>query len=191
MENQQPMTAITVTLNAKLEPARRADLEDAFDEAMEKLGKEKEIQISGGGTLLGDTGEVSECDIELSVTEASDENISLIIQMFSGMLAPKGSRLTIHGEDVRIDFGTDEGLAVYFNGTELPAEVYENNDINDLFDQLDEAVEDIGSIHGVWDGPTETAFYFYGTSFSEMEEILRPLLEANPLSQKCRVVQIA
>ncbi|CAG9429382.1 hypothetical protein NVI2019_PEGOAJLN_03009 [Providencia alcalifaciens] len=31
MENQQQMTAVTVTLNAKIDPARRADLEDAFD----------------------------------------------------------------------------------------------------------------------------------------------------------------
>ncbi|MBF0691618.1 hypothetical protein IR150_08980 [Providencia alcalifaciens] len=191
MENQQQMTAVTVTLNAKIDPARRADLEDAFDQAMEKLGKEGQIQVSGGGTQLGENGEVVECDIELALTDASDENISLIIQMFSAMLAPKGSRLTIHGEDVQIDFGTDEGLAIYFNGTELPDEVYENNDINDLFDQLDEAVEDIGGIHGVWDGPTETAFYFYGSSFAEMEAILRPLLDANPLCEKCRVVQTA
>ena len=191
MENQQQMTAVTVTLNAKIDPARRADLEDAFDQAMEKLGKEGQIQVSGGGTQLGENGEVAECDIESALTDASDENISLIIQMFSAMLAPKGSRLTIHGEDVQIDFGTDEGLAIYFNGTELPDEVYENNDINDLFDQLDEAVEDIGGIHGVWDGATETAFYFYGSSFAEMEAILRPLLDANPLCEKCRVVQTA
>ncbi|CAG9427846.1 hypothetical protein [Providencia alcalifaciens] len=191
MENQQQMTAVTVTLNAKIDPARRADLEDAFDEAMEKLGKEGQIQISGGGTQLGENGEVAECDIELALSDASDENISLIIQMFSAMLAPKGSRLTIHGEDVKIDFGADEGLAIYFNGTDLADEVYENNDINDLFDQLDEAVEDIGGIHSVWDGPTETAFYFYGSSFAEMEAILRPLLEQNPLCEKCRVVQIA
>ncbi|SQI40551.1 Uncharacterised protein [Providencia alcalifaciens] len=98
MENQQQMTAVTVTLNAKIDPARRADLEDAFDQAMEKLGKEGQIQVSGGGTQLGENGEVAECDIELALTDASDENISLIIQMFSAMLAPKGSRLTIHGE---------------------------------------------------------------------------------------------
>lgn len=136
MENQQQMTAVTVTLNAKIDPARRADLEDAFDEAMEKLGKEGQIQISGGGTQLGENGEVAECDIELALSDASDENISLIIQMFSAMLAPKGSRLTIHGEDVKIDFGADEGLAIYFNGTDLADEVYENNDINDLLISL-------------------------------------------------------
>ena len=107
------------------------------------------------------------------------------------MLAPKGSRLFIHGEDVRIDFGEHEGLAVYFNGTELADEVYENGDINDVFDVLDEAVEDIGSIHGVWDGPTETAFYFYGSSFAEMEAAIKPHLDANPLCEKARIVQIA
>ncbi|MBC8652723.1 hypothetical protein GQR86_04545 [Providencia vermicola] len=186
MDNQQEMTAITLTLNARLEPIRRADLEDAFDEVMKSMGKD--IHVTGGGTSLDDNGEAQECDIEIAI---GDENISLIIQLFTSMLAPKGSRLFIHGEDVRIDFGTDEGLAIYFNGTELADEVYENGDINEVFDILDEAVEDIGSIHGVWDGPTETAFYFYGTSFAEMEAALKPHLDTIPLCQKARVVQIA
>ncbi|APC13224.1 hypothetical protein HBA43_14145 [Providencia rettgeri] len=189
MDNQQEMTAITLTLNARLEPIRRADLEDAFDEVMKSMGKD--IHVTGGGTSLDDNGEAQECDIEIAIADASDENISLIIQLFTSMLAPKGSRLFIHGEDVRIDFGTDEGLAIYFNGTELADEVYENGDINEVFDILDEAVEDIGSIHGVWDGPTETAFYFYGTSFAEMEAALKPHLDTIPLCQKARVVQIA
>ncbi len=189
MDNPQEMTVVTVTLNARLEPKRRADLEDAFDEVMKGMGKD--IHVTGGGTSLSDNGEAEECDIEFSMTEASDENISLIIQLFSSMLAPKGSRLFIHGEDTQINFGNDEGLAIYFNGTELSEEVYENGDISDVFDILDEAVEDIGSIHGVWDGPTETAFYFYGSSFAEMEAVLKPHLETIPLCQKARVIQIA
>lgn len=189
MDDQQEMTAVTVTLNARIEPVRRADLEDAFDEVMKGMGKN--IHVAGGGTLLSENGELKECDIEIAMSDASDENLSLIIQLFSSMLAPKGSHLFIHGEDARIDFGHDEGLAIYFNGTELADEVYENGDINDVFDILDEAVEDIGSIHGVWDGPTETAFYFYGSSFTEMEAVLKPHLDTIPLCQKARVVQIA
>ncbi|MBP6080048.1 MULTISPECIES: hypothetical protein [unclassified Providencia] len=189
MDNPQEMTAVTVTLNARLDPERRADLEDAIDEVMK--GMEKNIHVTGGGTLLSDNGEAQECDIELALADANDENISLIIQLFTSMLAPKGSRLFIHGEDTKIDFGTDEGLALYFNGTELSDEVYENGDINEVFDTLDEAVEDIGSIHSVWDGPTETAFYFYGTSFAEMEAVLKPHLDTIALCQKARIVQIA
>ncbi|EJD6375506.1 MULTISPECIES: hypothetical protein [Providencia] len=189
MDNQQAMTAITVTLNARLEPIRRGDLEDAFNEVMKSMGKN--IHVTGGGTLLADNGEAQECDIEIALEETSDENISLIIQLFSSMLAPKGSRLFIHGEDVRIDFGSDEGMAIYFNGTELADEVYENGDINEVFDILDEAVEDIGSIHGVWDGPTETAFYFYGTSFAEMKAAIQPHIDSIPLCEKARVIQIA
>ena len=60
-----------------------------------------------------------------------------------------------------------------------------------MFDKLDDAVEDIGSIHSVWDGPTETAFYFYGTSFAEMEAALKPHLDTIALCQKARLVQIA
>ncbi|MEX5791352.1 hypothetical protein AB6H32_07965 [Providencia hangzhouensis] len=80
MDNQQAMTAITVTLNARLEPIRRGDLEDAFNEVMKSMGKN--IHVTGGGTLLSDNGEAQECDIEIALEEASDENISLIIQLF-------------------------------------------------------------------------------------------------------------
>ncbi|EMA3642867.1 hypothetical protein [Providencia stuartii] len=189
MDTQPTTTAITVTLKARIQPERRADLEDAFMHVMQSM--EKDIHVTGGGTLLSDNGEIDECDIELSVAEANDENISLIIQLFSSMLAPKGSRLVIHGEDIVIEFGDEEGLALYLNGTDLPDEVYENSDINDIFDKLDEAVEDIGAIHGVWEGPTETAFYFYGSSFAEMSSLLQPLIDSIPLCQKSRVVQIA
>ncbi|EMH4146712.1 hypothetical protein RGN32_000137 [Providencia stuartii] len=189
MDTQPTTTAITVTLKARIQPERRADLEDAFMHVMQSM--EKDIHVTGGGTLLSDNGEIDECDIELSVVEANDENISLIIQLFSSMLAPKGSRLVIHGEDIVIEFGDEEGLALYLNGTDLPDEVYENSDINDIFDKLDEAVEDIGAIHGVWEGPTETAFYFYGASFAEMSSLLQPLIDSIPLCQKSRVVQIA
>ncbi|MEY0874514.1 hypothetical protein AB7214_22900, partial [Providencia manganoxydans] len=63
--------------------------------------------------------------------------------------------------------------------------------INEVFDTLDEAVEDIGSNHGVWDGPTETAFYFYGTSFAEMKAAIQAHLDSIPLCEKARVIQIA
>lgn len=121
MDKQQEMTAMTITLNARIEPERRADLENAFSEVMTGMGKN--VQITGGGTLLSDDGEPDECDIELAVEDASDENISLIIQLFSSMLAPKGSRLTIHGEDTVIEFGDEEGLALYLNGTDLSDDV--------------------------------------------------------------------
>lgn len=189
MNKQQEMTAMTITLNARIEPERRADLENAFSEVMNGMGKN--VQITGGGTLLSDDGEPDECDIELAVEDVSDENVSLIIQLFSSMLAPKGSRLTLHGEDTVIEFGDEEGLALYLNGTDLSDDVYENSDVNDIFDKLDEAVEDIGAIHGVWEGPTETAFYFYGTTFAEMLVLLQPLIDTIPLCQKSRVVQIA
>ncbi len=189
MESTISPSLVTVTLNARIDPSRRADLEDAFTQVMDSM--KKDISVVGGGMLLSDQGEPSECDIELSLTEASDENISLIIQLFSSMLGPKGSRLYLHNEDLKFEFGEEEGLALYLNGGDLADEVYENSDINDLFDKCDEAVEEIGAIHGVWEGPTETAFYFYGSSFAEMEALLKPIIDTYPLCQQARVVRIA
>ena len=39
-----------------------------------------------------------------------------------------------------MDIGTAEGMALYLNGTELPAEVYRNNDVNELIALLDFAL---------------------------------------------------
>lgn len=43
MESQQTMTAMTVTLKARIEPERRADLEDAFAEVMKGMGKDIQV----------------------------------------------------------------------------------------------------------------------------------------------------
>ena len=86
---------LTITLNAKLQPRDRAELEDAFDEICKENGIMAEVD--GGGTLMEDSGEVKECDIDIRMDNISDENVKQIVELFEAMLAPIGSRCTVSG----------------------------------------------------------------------------------------------
>ena len=95
------------------------------------------------------------------------------------------------GEDLEVAVGRLEGLALYMNGTELHDEVYENCDINYAIDQMEELMGNIGSMYSYWEGPNDTAIYFYGDSFEEMKRCIEPFLNEYPLCQKCRIEHIA
>jgi hypothetical protein len=105
------------------------------------------------------------------------------------MGAPKGSKATLCvGESVA--FGRSEGLGLNLNGTDLPDEVYATNDINELIPQILEAIGEEGVMMSYWEGPRETALYFYGPSASRMHELIRDIVEAHPLARDCRLISI-
>ncbi|MBN3492959.1 hypothetical protein [Vibrio neptunius] len=88
-------------------------------------------------------------------------------------------------------FATLEGLAIYLNGTDLDPEVYANSDSNYVYSELDRLTYDYGKVYSYWQGPKETAFYLYGTSFAQMKLQISELVTSYPLCQKCRIEQIA
>jgi hypothetical protein len=179
----------TATLNARLQPLDRGELEDAFNQAMENHGHG--ISIVGGGTLMADNGEVSECDLEIEVDKLTANTATLIAGTLEAMFAPKGSRLIQHPDGQQIAFGAQEGLALYLNGSDLADAVYESCSAGHVLSECDALLDGIGMVHSSWNGPTETALYMYGTSFAVMREKVTPFLNAYPLCEKCRVVQIA
>lgn len=178
--------SVTVTLNARLQPTHRADLEDALAEVLEQydIG-----HVSGGGSLLTNEGEISECDIEIDAIEVSEQAIGHILGFLEKALAPKGSRLRVN--DRTIPFGHQEGLALYLNGTDLPDEVYQSSDVNVVWSEVDKALGEEGSIHSYHQGNKETALYLYGNSFSTMHALIQPFLDKYPLCRNCRIEQIA
>lgn len=177
---------ITVTLKARLQPLERGDLEDALSDILEhyQIG-----EVSGGGSLYTKEGEIIECDIEINATDISDDAINHILGFLNKALSPKGSRLRI--DERIIPFGQQEGLALYLNGTDLPDEVYANNDVNVVWSEVDNALGEEGAIHSHHQSNTETAFYLYGNSFATMRERIQPILAQHPLCQRCRIEQIA
>ncbi|WP_196761431.1 hypothetical protein [Pseudoalteromonas luteoviolacea] len=180
---------IMVTVNARLQPMHRVEIyEDPLDEI---LSKESKCEVSGGGTLQSQSGEIECCDVEIQVPDSEDSTISLIKSSLEKIGVPKGSKITIEATDFEIEFGSLEGLAIYLNGTDLDDEVYTNSDSNHVYSELDRLTQGVGKVYSYWQGPTETAFYLYGTSFSEMKLLISELVESYPLCQKCRIEQVA
>lgn len=182
---------ITVHLNAKFQPADRFELEDALQSVLERL----ELgEVDGGGTAMSPSGEISSCDIEVCLKDNSQETINKLSDILNHFGIPKGSKLQYQnalGETTEINIGGLEGLALYLNGTDLPTETYKNCDINYVIEKINELLQDSGSMFSYWEGPSETALYFYGESYENMLKLMQPFLNDYPLCEKCRVAQIA
>ncbi|MNY60646.1 hypothetical protein D3C86_1972270 [compost metagenome] len=115
----------------------------------------------------------------------------MVIAVLERLGAPKGSKLKIEGEDREVPFGVTEGMAVYLNGTDLAPEVYRDCDSNIVHSELERLLGPEGRVLSYWQGPTETAFYLYGSSYQEMEARIADFLASYPLCQRCRLQQIA
>lgn len=177
---------VTLNLNAKFQPMHRADLEDALQDVLEKL----ELgTVDGGGTMMLPSGEIQFCDIEIMLKDGSQESISKLCEIVEHFGVPKGSRLLFDGNELAV--GRLEGLGLYLKGSGLPEEVYKNCDINYVIEKMNELMADAGCMYSFWEGPNETALYFYGVGFEVMKERVKEFLNEYPLCSGCRVVQIA
>lgn len=177
-------------LNARVMPIDRGErFEDPLGEGLEEQGLG---EVTGGGTMQEADGEIEYCGIDVDLVDL-ERGVPFVCELLTRCGAPKGSKLTyeLDGEQVEVPFGEAEGLAIYLNGTDLPAEVYATSDINVIYDEMNDLLGDEGEIQGHWQGPRETALYMYGKSFDEMASRLAKYLEVTPLCQRARVVRIA
>ncbi|KYN24662.1 hypothetical protein AUQ44_01865 [Vibrio cidicii] len=180
---------IVVTINARIQPMHRAEIyEDPLDEV---LSQNSIGEVSGGGTLQSQSGEIEHCDVEIQVNNSNEETVEVIRSLLENLGVPKGSKLKVEATNSEIEFGTLEGLAIYLNGTDLDTEVYENSDSNYVYSELERLTQGIGKVYSYWQGPKETAFYLYGNSFALMKSQISGLVNSYPLCQKCRIEQIA
>jgi hypothetical protein len=147
-------------------------------------------RVTGGGTLRSSEGEPLSCGIDAEVVGDTDAILDGVVGFLVEQGAPRGSSATIVDGAYR-PFGMAEGLAVYLNGTDLPASVYAAHDVNEFFDQLHEAVAGTGVLQSFWEGHDTTAVYVYGPSYDHLLTAIGPLLASHPLAEKARVLQIA
>jgi hypothetical protein len=183
-----PSQFVVANLNMKLMPMDRGEaFEDPLDEELKNAGLG---EVCGGGTGLTDSGEVSSCDVEIQLSSIGADVEAKVIELLENLGAAKGSTLR-YSDGREVAFGKSEGLAVYLNGSDLPAEVYQTSDVNFVYEQLNELVDGIGMIFSYWEGESETALYLYGISFTEMKERITEFVNSYPLCQQCRIVQIA
>jgi hypothetical protein len=156
--------------------------EDPLDAALRaaSLG-----EVTGGGSQLGALGEIEFADVEIQAANL-DDALPVIVDVLQRSGAPVGSQLLVAGSVIR-EFGEQQSVAVYLDGTTLPDEVYANLDFDDLVARLTEAAGP-DSYHGYWGGPEETGLFFFGrdaeSTFSALETVLRQM----PIGQNARVV---
>jgi len=180
---------VIVTLKAKLQPVDRGEhFEDPLGAALRKAGLG---EVSGGGTLQEKSGEIAECDIEITLASAADKAVPIIIATLEELGAPKGSMLRVDTSGAQHALGKAEGLAVYLNGTDLPAETYKSCDSNFVYSEFDRRLAGEGRVLSHWQGPTETALYMYGGSFAAMKQRIAPFIASYPLCERCRIAQVA
>jgi hypothetical protein len=192
------MVDVFITLNARLMPLDRG--ERFGDPLVEILaGKFREVEETGGGTLLSAQREPQSSDVDLAVKGNAAEVLSAVLVALERLGAPKGSAVRVTGgagplrwlsRDRIAKVGVTEGIGIYLNGTDLPDEVYQTSDVNELIAQLNRALGDAGQRYSAWEGPTETALYYYGPSAARMRELVTSVLASHPLAQRCRVVQL-
>lgn len=179
---------MTLNLNARLQPMHRHKWEDALQYILEQrsLG-----EIDGGGTMQLPNGEIESCDIEINLIDDTEETIAELAEIVNEFGVPKGSKLI--AEDFSVPVGDLEGMALYLNGTELPDEVYQNCDVNHVIERMNALLGDgdIGELYSWWEGPKDTALYFYGKSYEKMLAAVRSFIEKYPLCQKCTIDEIA
>lgn len=174
---------VVARLYEHIEPiVRGIRYEDPLDTALRgaSLG-----EVTGGGSQLGALGEIEFADVEIEVANL-EAALPVIIDVLQRSGAPVGSQLLAAGGVIR-EFGEQQSVAVYLDGTTLPDEVYANLDFDDLVERLTGAAG-ADSYHGHWGGPEETGLFFFGrdaeATFSALEAVLRQM----PIGQNARVV---
>lgn len=181
---------VIARLNARVQPIDRGEYyEDPLDEALKRLNLG---QVTGGGTQLADEpAGIEFCDVEIRISEANQNNVQSIIEQIESVGVPKGSRLIVERDGSEVSMGTQEGLGLFLNGTDLSDQVYEESDVNHVIEECDRLLADGGDFRGYWQGSRETALYFYGASFEDMKAAIEPFVLSYALCQKARVEQIA
>jgi|SRR5690554_240833 len=190
-KNEKKPEFIVVTLNDKIQPIDRGDYyEDPLDEYIQQnqIG-----EVTGGGTMQAENGEIEFVDIEIQLNEGVEpkDAASKIIEFVNNKNAPKNSKLRIENTKEEILFGEKEGLAIYLDGQNLEPEVYENSDINFVVSKVKKLIGDETEIVRFWEFPDKTALYFYGNSFVEMKEQIKNFISEYPLCKNAEIIQIA
>jgi hypothetical protein len=166
---------------------RGAIYEDTLDESLSAL---QLGSVTGGGTLISKEKEPLSCDVEIELRDGGGDSLKELLDVLSAYKIPKGSYLRC-SDETQIELGNLEGLGLYLNGIDLPAEVYQECDVNYVIAEANRLLAGNGAYFSYWMGPEYTALYFYGPSFEAMQDTLRPLINGYPLCNKSYVTQIA
>jgi hypothetical protein len=183
----EPVT-VAIHLPSRLQPMHRGSVfEDPLDELLSTRAPGSEV--TGGGTeFTPETGPLS-CDTEVLLTGDPEETLALVIDILEFLGAPVGSTATLPGR-APVAFGVTHGLALGLDGQNLPAEVYAENDVNELIGALTSELEGVAELQSWWEGDEWTSLYFYGRDAERIRAVLLSAADRFPLAQRSTVEAI-
>ncbi len=182
---------IIATINDKIMPIDRGEI---YEDPLNEFIQANEIgEVTGGGTMQLESGEIEYCDIEIKLNndKISENHIKSIIEKLESLGAPKGSKLLIEKTGEKIEFGIKEGLGIYLDGVNLDEEVYKTSDSNIVVSEIKRLTNDTSETVRFWEGQTETGLYFYSDSFDKMNDSIQSLITEYPLCKGARIEKIA
>lgn len=167
-----------------MEPIDRGRYEDPLHELLESKGLGR---VTGGGSQLDANGGIAYAEVEVEVLNL-DDVLRTVVEALEKAGAPEGSEI-LEGQDERVlrTFGRQQCLAIYLDGVSLPADVYDNLDLDAVLAEIGTAAGD-NSCHSSAQGPEETGFFFFGENADDMFRRVEPVLRRLPIGQNARVV---
>jgi hypothetical protein len=167
------------------EPIDRGNrYEDPLQAVLERA---KVGRVTGGGTQLNELGGVEYADVEIELANLDDALLT-VAEALEEAGAPQGSEL-IHAPDQRVlrEFGKQQCMAIFLDGTSLPDEVYADLDFDAVIGEIGAAAGD-DSFHGFWQGDEATSLFFFGPDAEAMFARVEPVLRRLPIAQNARVI---
>jgi len=181
-------TPLEVRLNARLHAVQRGDrYEDPLAFWLEE--RFPGSKVTAAGTLVSPLGEPLSCAVRAEAVAEPGELLEAVVAFLEDLGTPKGS--VALADEYEREFGNNEGLALYLDGTNLSPEVYATLDVNEFLDELHEALGGTGSIQGFWESDDTTGVYVYGRSAEMMTTAIDELLAVHPLARGHRLERIA
>lgn len=188
-ENDASDYTIVIQINDKVLPIHKRNL---YVKPLHDFLEENNYgEISGGGILKEEPGEIIFCDIHVKLyqEEITSSVLNSIIKHLEDCGAPKGSKIIIEKTHQEILFGKKEGIAIYLDKENLE----QKNDAQYNIDFVQSEISKITqtSQERYWKGNSTTGLYFYGQSFEKMKNEVSDFMETYPLYQNVRIAQIA
>lgn len=170
-------------ITAHLDPTfRRIAYEEPLETALGTRG-----EITGGGSLMGEDGEILHVDIEILLPRITEDLLDLIVATLERADAPKGSFLHLDDGTVLRRFGKAEVVALTLDAHNLPKEVNARYNTDDLVDSIMPLMLGKGVYKGLHLIRDKGILYFHGTDPDAMEHAIRTIADHHPLCENAVV----
>ncbi len=132
--------------------------------------------VTGCSAFESAPADIFGVDLHLGITNASRENLMVIVRMLEHLAAPCGSSIRLVEGGEPIVFGVSEGLELSIDSEITPnAEARRN-----VAQTFSTALKNEGIFRGWVQRGTDTVFYFYGEDFGKMRARLDEVLTTHP-----------